>query len=137
MSSKRMIKNLWNRMIRKTYYYVEPCPRCKSPVTGRFIRSHQERETEWTINEALRHGELVSPVQEIPVRNLFCASCGYRWMGEAKLKLLSVEELELEIENRCTGELLEHNYDIIKEREAELRKRHRFTNPIRRFIGPM
>lgn len=125
-------KNVLLKIIHRFYYYIPPCPSCGSPVTGRYVKLHRETDTEWQINESLRHGELIQALNEVPLRNCFCVNCGYEWNEDAKLQFLSQEKINEEKKKRLTVDIL--NKRIAEQREA-LKRDHSLFKPIKRFIG--
>lgn len=116
----------------KLYYYVPPCPLCGSPVTGRYVKLHRDVDTEWQINESLRHGELIKALNEVPIRNCFCINCGYEWNYDAKAIFISQNELNEEKKKRHTIDILNK---CIEEQKSEERKNHSLFKPIKKFIG--
>lgn len=124
--------NIFKKIIHRTYYYISPCPSCGSPVTGRYVKLHRETDTEWQINESLRHGELIKAVNEVPLRNCFCVNCKYEWSDDVKLQFLSQEKINEEKKKRLTVEIL--NRRIAEQREA-YKHDHSLLKPIKRFIG--
>lgn len=102
----------------KPYYYVPPCPNCDSNFTGRFVRNHRNTERDWIINEALRHGELVKPMNDMPVySNAFCLNCGNIWRANIKFILISADEMRKEKLKRGTAPILEERYEEIRKRD--------------------
>ncbi len=114
----------------KSYYYVPPCPLCQSPATGYFVKLRRDTDTEWQINEALRHGELVEPVAELTDINCFCSNCGLEFIAPVTSKFLSQEEIEAEKTKRNTRKILSSRIND----EKEERKKQKFKF-IRNFIG--
>lgn len=123
-----------NNVIHTFYYDVPPCIRCGSPVTGRYIKLHRENDTEWQINESLRHGELVRALEEPTEKNCFCAHCGYEWTGSVKLRFISKNKLQEEKKKR-------HTIEIMNERKTEERKErrndHSMFKHIKRYVGKL
>lgn len=112
------------------YYYVPPCPRCASTATGRFVKHRNDTEDEWVFHEALRHGELVVSVEDIPEENAFCNECGFTWPEYVTGKWITYKKVIKEKEKRHTTELLQAEYERMKE-EKKLHKK----NILARFIG--
>ena len=107
--------NICNRIIRKPYYYIPPCPRCGSRMTGRYVVGNNTYDYEWMINESLRNGELISITDFEPENNAYCADCDYEWESPVQLKMLSIEQINEEKRERHTGEILRVRYEEIKE----------------------
>ena len=128
MSFLKIIK----KIIKRPYYYVSPCPVCKSRMTGRYIRLWRDTEAQWQINESLRNGELVRPVAELLPRNCFCADCDYEWWENVELQFFSLEQIDEEKKARLTREIL--NERINEQRDFD-RNDHRPFKSIRNFIG--
>lgn len=126
------MKEFLDSVIRKSYYYVGMCPRCKSCKTGRFIKYSNTTNTEWVINEALRNGELVEPVPELGKYNCFCAECQAIWYEDVKLMFLSKSKIKEEKEKRGTIFLLKERYDEMK---AEEKKKTFFARFYGNFYG--
>lgn len=128
------IKNFFSEIKCRPYYYVPPCPECNSPITGQYMKLHRETDTEWQINEALRHGELIKALNTVPDRNCFCVNCGHEWFYSIDLALISTKELNIEREKRLTAEIL--NKRIEEQRELE---KHQFSlfKPLKKFIGKL
>ena len=98
--------------MRYPYKYVEPCPKCGSKCTGRYIKEPlTETDMEYIELQSLRHGEIVRFMPKEPIDNAFCVDCGHRWGYTAKTVYYTKEQLEEEIENRGT----ERAYLEIKE----------------------
>lgn len=128
----------FKKIIRKPYYYVPPCPACKSYLTGRFVLLHRNIETEWMIDEALRNGEIINPQPEIPRHNAFCLNCDYTWLEDIRLKLFTIARISEEKENRSTNIILKDRY--LKNNEAEKernQKRSAIIKPFIKFIGKL
>lgn len=120
--------------IKTLYYYVPPCPLCKSPVTGHFIRLQRDTVSEWQITESLKHGELVQPVHEVGRNNCYCLKCGCQWPGDVETKWLSLLEIDEEKEKRVTRLLLNRRVEAERER---VKNDHRAFKSMRRFIGKL
>lgn len=133
MIKKTQIKNKLSNIIKKPYYYISPCPKCQSKMTGRYIQEHMEYDTQWAIDESLKNGEIVSAVPEIPYKNAFCLNCNYEWEEEARLKLLSLKEINEERIARCTNELYKAIHPPKESAEETEKKKNK--NMISKFIG--
>ena len=119
------------KFIMKPYYYVPPCPICKSAMTGTFVTAHRATDTNWMINEALRNGEIVKPVEKMPSEaNAFCLDCGYTWYAPIHMKMVPISEIENEIVRRHTQEILQIRYAEQAEEE-----KGRSWNVVSRYIG--
>lgn len=95
-----LIKNF---RMRYPYKYVEPCPKCGSKCTGRFVKEPlTEADTEYIELQSLKHGEIVRFAPREPITNAFCVDCGYRWEYTARTLYLTRSEIDAEIVNRGT-----------------------------------
>lgn len=88
------------------YYYVEPCPRCGSRKTGRYIKTPM-RGSGYTKKESLKAGELIRFASPVPDNNGFCASCGYEWHTNVETKWWPSDRIEEEKAVRGTQALYE------------------------------
>ena len=79
----------------KFYYYVEPCPRCKSRKTGRYVRQ-PITGSGYMMEESLKAGELIRFLSFEPEKNGFCVTCGHEWHTRAKLKFWPKEKIREE-----------------------------------------
>ncbi len=77
------------------YYYVEPCPRCKSRKTGRYIKQ-PITGSGYQMEESLKAGELIRFLPFEPERNGYCVSCGYEWHTRAKLRFWPSDKIRNE-----------------------------------------
>lgn len=77
------------------YYYIEPCPRCKSRKTGRYVKQPLTGGG-YMMEESLKAGELIRFLPFEPVKNGYCLTCGYEWHTRAKLKFWSNEKVREE-----------------------------------------
>lgn len=118
-----------NKIIKKPYYYVPPCPFCNSRITGHFVKKHK-LEGGWETRESLRNGEIATEVYEIPEANCYCLECGFTWPYRVKMEWFSLERIREEKLARCTGELLDEEYSMLQSNNGK--KKFRF---IRNFIG--
>ena len=128
-------KNKLKGIIRHVYYYVPPCPSCNSRTTGRFVKSHKENTTSWQINESLKHGELIKPVEIVPKANCFCRNCGFEWPDYIETRFITTDEMNIEKQERFTNDILN---DMKAEEKAERKadfKRHPVFSSIKRFVG--
>lgn len=95
--------------IRKPYYYVPPCPRCGSPVTGRYVTMWMCKK--WIIEDSLYHGEYVRQADGDDLRDkAFCLDCNYIWPEEARLKWMTLNEIKKQKAIRHTCETFESIY---------------------------
>jgi len=127
-------KQFFRRHIKKIYYDVPPCPVCQCPATGRFVKQRRDTVADWQIVEALRHGELIRPVEEMTRKNCFCINCDYEWIGIIELKLLSLEQIEEEKNKRLTREIL--NEKAVEARALK-RSDHSVLKPMKGFMGKL
>ena len=116
------IKHFFNKIIKKPYYYVPPCPCCGSHITGKFVKMRGTYETDWMINEALRNGELIAPVPEVLEHTAYCVECDHTWNAYIPMKMLTQEEIQQQKILRMTNEILSARYAQIKELEKKKNK---------------
>lgn len=120
--------------IPKFYYYVPPCPACGSPVTGRISKIFRDVDSEWQIDEALRHGEIVWPKADTAGKNVFCLSCGYEWNEIIEAKFIPRWKIEEEKEKRGTRDLYNERVQLHKEEKKNM------SGPfkgVRKFVGKL
>lgn len=122
------IKGFLYSKVKKPYYYVDTCPECGSFRTGRFVKYRDITNTEWMINEALRNGELIEPLPEVPFQNCFCADCELIWHQDIEMRMITLEEMKKQKELRGT------NF-ILKERCEEVRAETKKKPFLFRFYG--
>lgn len=129
-----MNKLKYRKIVKKPYYYVPPCPHCRSRMTGRYVRAHRATETDWMITESLKNGELIEPVPEIVDETCFCSYCGHSWKGYIETRMLTLEEISEEKRARKTNDILKVRLD--EEREALMERRSKYkTLPGKIFNG--
>ena len=90
------------------YYYVPPCPRCKSRKTGRYIRKPYTA-VNYTMVQSMKMGELIRFASSEPVNNAFCLNCGNEWPAKIELKLWPYSKIHEEQMARGTYDLY-NNY---------------------------
>lgn len=91
--------------IKFPYVYVEPCPVCKSRVTGRYVKEPMTQEDiDYIELQSLKHGEIVRFMYTKPQKNAFCVDCGHTWESEIKTVFLPKQRIAEEIEARGTRE---------------------------------
>ena len=118
------------RIIRKPYYYVPPCPKCKSPMTGKFVRElHSEYETDWRLKSSLKNGEIIAPGTKNG-KECFCLNCGHEWNDIVELKFWTIEKINEQKELRKT-KVMYDNYEGRQEKETK--KKSAFS----RYVGHM
>ncbi len=128
------IRALFDKIIWVPYYYVPPCPKCKSLLTGRFIKVHRDIENEWAMKEALRNGELVKPVEEIPDDyDSICFECDHMFYGPVELKIVPMSRIRKEKQLRGTNEILGCINDYYKENAKEPKRG--LAKAVGKFIG--
>ncbi len=106
---------------RKFYHYIEPCPKCGSRRTGRFVAKPMLSAGAYHQN-ALRNGELIQFQETEPINNLYCADCRYEWAGQVKLKFWKHDRIREEVIIRGTEALyhaVKANRDRIKEQNDD------------------
>ena len=87
------------------YKYIEPCPKCGSYITGRYMKEPiTESDMEYIERESLKHGEIVRFAPREPDLNAFCVDCGHKWRYMPRTIFLSKAEMEAEIEKRGTAQ---------------------------------
>lgn len=92
--------------IRHLYYYVPPCPKCGSRITGRYVKQpHNQGDAEYMQRESLKHGELIRFVPSEPIKNCYCEECGHEWGHTVRSYFITKERMEEEIEARDTRSL--------------------------------
>lgn len=106
--------------MRQMYYYMPPCPRCKSEVTGRYLKTPFVKKDLMMI-ESLSNGEIIKFAKKIPEKNAFCCTCGFAWNEDPRLVRITPEEKEAEIYRRGT-EALMNKY--IEDNHVVLQKKH-------------
>ena len=92
--------------IKVPYYYVGQCPHCGSYITGHYIKAYRRTETEWQIDEALKHGEIVRPKAELIGANCFCLECDNDFSYPVQTKMISLSQMEKEKIRRHTNDFL-------------------------------
>ena len=109
----------------RTYYYIPPCPKCGSRVTGRYrAKTIDYDDVEL---DSLKHGEIVRPASAEPIKNAFCCDCGYTWGCTASLKLWSVDRIQEEKEARGTDEAYRELLEIMRiQKKGALKKGYHF-----------
>ena len=119
------------KFVFKTYYYVPPCPKCKSYLTGRFMRElSSSYDTNWRMETALKNGEIIAAKSNSKY-NCFCLLCGNEWNDEIKFKLLSLKEIAEQRELRKTPTLYS-NYKKAQEETFDSKKK---KSRLERFMG--
>ena len=111
--------------MRKVYYYVEACPRCRSRKTGRYIKT-PFTGAGYTKEASLKNGELVRFMPAMPRKNAYCDTCGHEWATRIETKLLNSAELEEEKRARGTEPMYQA---ILARKEKQMR------SPAPGFIG--
>lgn len=92
-----------NLKIKHFYYYVPPCPKCGSRITGRYVKQPRKQDdAEYMQRESLKHGELIRFVPSEPTKNCYCEECEYEWGHKVQMYLISKERMNEEIEVRDT-----------------------------------
>ena len=86
------------------YYYIPPCPRCKSRKTGHYLKTPFSGAG-YTREQSLKMGELVRFLPKEPYKNAFCMNCGYEWPTRVETKFWPSERIQEEREARGTEEM--------------------------------
>ncbi len=102
------------------YYYVPPCPRCGSEVTGRYVKQYNSDYSSKIVEDGLRHGEIIKVIPSRTQNNCFCLECNYEWGEMLHPKLIKDDELMEEIQKRHINELAEA---LMEKPEEPKRKR--------------
>ncbi len=125
------INDILDKVIRKPYYYVPPCPECGSKKTGKIILSHDADTDQYIVETALKNGELTTIQDEYPFgNNLYCDDCGFTWWGRSKLMWVSPGKILEEKTARGTVELLDKIKDTSKpKKKSGLQKFLVFRSP--------
>lgn len=112
----------FKKIIYMPYYYVPKCPKCGSPVTGRYVRYHKIRkDDEDTILMSLRNGEIVDFLPEVIDKTAFCLSCGYQWDADIRCSFVNLSRIEEEKKKRGTNELLKMK--MLQDEEGDKKKK--------------
>lgn len=115
-----------------TFYYDVPCcPKCNSYITGHFIKAGSDDNTEWMVEQSLKHAEIVVPVAELCDDNCICFSCNHTWYGDIPLRIISKYTQEQEKRKRHTKEILNERYKQMKENSGNKKD----GNFITRYVG--
>lgn len=122
-----------SKVFHKFYYYVPPCPKCNSKITGRFMKELPSAyDNDWRMRECLSNGEIIAAKKTLKGNeNCFCVKCGHTYPAIVSLKFMSKYKIEQEKEDRKTDIIL-YNYEK-KNEDREIEKPDLF----RRFIGHM
>ena len=102
--------------MRKTYYWVPPCPFCGSEKTGRFIFPMPFQKYQQLV-DSCRNGELVMFYDDLQDETAFCAECGYKWNAKIESRFLTDAERDAERKKRDVDIL--YKEDIVKEAEDQ------------------
>lgn len=92
--------------MKKTYYYVSPCPECGSRKTGRYVMPPVLYK-DYMMLESLRHGEIIKYRNPEPLKNAFCLECSHEWIEHIVPRRITADEMADEIRERDTDTLLE------------------------------
>lgn len=127
------LKQIRNK-VKVPYYYIPPCPRCKSVRTGRLMKYHRTTNDEYINKASLKNGELIKFVPEVdPDHDLFCADCGFTWSEYISVQWYTQDQIDEEKRKRGTISQLD---DVIKEeKEEEKNQKHGIVHSFAAFIG--
>ncbi len=130
------VKDLFSK-IKRPYCYVPNCPVCGSYKTAKIIKSYSLYENDWAMKEALKNGELLAFMEEVPSNaNAFCFDCNNKWDAVIETKLLTGDEIEEQKALRGTTDLYNAHASNLKIKEKEKEdKRGFFTNSVCKYIG--
>ena len=97
--------------MKRLYYYVQKCPKCRSRLTGEFKKMPKnEDDAIFVKRQHLKNGELIEFVEEVPYENVYCENCGHTWHYVVEEKWISKKRKEEEKKARLTlVRLLEFN----------------------------
>jgi hypothetical protein len=105
-------------IIRLPYYYVRPCPACESRVTGYLLKDTPYSNDRFKDQvEALKHGEIVKVVPDVPEENCYCLECGFTWQERVPLKMMPMSRIDEEKKERQTAKILEAMMGEIAEKD--------------------
>lgn len=114
---------------KKTQYYVPPCPKCQSTLTGRFLYLTSINGVEKIVSQRLAHGELVRVIPgmcESSYENAFCEECGCEWHANIEVRRLTDEEMaRARVEKGITKEKYISVKDIKKNTKKELKQKRK------------
>lgn len=104
------------------YYYVPPCPKCKSLKTGRYLKmpianARQIQES------ALKAGELIRFSRRVPADNAFCIACGNEFPARIETRRLTRDEMQQESKNR--GVDIMYTRYMEERADVQARERHK------------
>ena len=87
------------------YYYVDPCPKCGSRKTGRYVRrAATQDDARYIMEESLRNGELIRFAGWlVPKNNAYCEDCGHEWPCRIQGKPMTEKEVMEEKAARGTN----------------------------------
>lgn len=124
------------RIIKVPYYYVPPCPECRSPRTGRFMKFHSSVNDKYSSKMSLKNGELINFTNRVdPNRQFFCLDCGCEWSEYSSIRWLTLEELDEEKKKRGTDELLDNFIENEHKEKEQPKKGGIILNAMKGFIG--
>lgn len=126
----------FKHIMRMPYYYVPPCPKCKSVRTGRFVKFHSSVNDKYSSKMSLKNGELIQFTNRVdPEKQFFCLDCGCEWSEYSPIRWLTLEEIDKEKKKRSTDELLDNFIQNEEEEKAKPKKGGVIFNAFRGFIG--
>ena len=86
------------------YYYVPPCPACRSRKTGRYVRQPLTAGgMRYVERESLKSGELVRFAPRVPEKNAYCEDCGHEWACSVSARLMARDRITEEQAARGTA----------------------------------
>ena len=124
------------KILRYFYTYTPPCPRCGSYATGQYAYTASMQGFEKRVASAMKRGELIQyelGFSEFDSPNLYCSSCGIKWIGDATHKFLSKEEIEREKKMRGISDDLIYNTKQMIKISKEKMKKEKFQKRILRI----
>ena len=130
------MNNIFDK-IKRPYYYVPPCPVCGSRQTGRFTRSKDAYNDNWSIREALKNGEYLTPIVDPPEDvNAYCLECEHIWKAEIEVLMLNKDEIRNEMKSRQTPGVV-HALTLEKREQDAEKSKHRgfIVDHIAKFVG--
>lgn len=88
--------------MKRTYHFVQPCPRCGDDATGYYVYC-TESNADSIKNDCLKRGELVRVIigmKDNSNPNCFCSACGLEWRGQIEIKKMDKDDIADEQELR-------------------------------------
>ena len=116
----------------KTYYYVPPCPKCGSKMTGRFVFPVLMQKQQMLL-DAYANGELVAFYDRLKNENAFCAACGYEWNAKIETTRLTDAQIQQEKQDRHVDEVYDETVKQAKAKKENWGAGRKFIHSITGF----